>query len=159
MALFADMRKWLLSTAIEELLYGFWGYPKLPTDFFIRSTFLIHFYRFTPLRFCHGLSLHFAEKRLIFALTPRFASVVEIQPQFLRKVKNTEGKLSESSKKRAAASQPVTKKRKTMRSMYRMVTSYQKSRFWPTTRLKRKFQAGFRMLGAIRNRRDSNLMG
>ena len=130
MALFADMRKWLLSTAIEELLYGFWGYPKLPTDFFIRSTFLIHFYRFTPLRFCHGLSLHFAEKRLIFALTPRFASVVEIQPQFLRKVKNTEGKLSESSKRRHGFT-ACYHKEKAMRNMYRMVTLYQNSRFFP----------------------------
>lgn len=40
MALFADMRNWLLSPAIEELLYGFRGYPKFPADFFIGSTFL-----------------------------------------------------------------------------------------------------------------------
>ena len=135
MALVTDSREWLLSPTIEELLYGFRGRPKFPADFFIRSTFLIHFYRFFLLRFCHRLSLHLAEKRLIFAFTPRFASVVEIQPQFLRKVKAIEGELSESSKRKKRLPR-VTKKKKTMRNMYRMVTSYQKSRFWPTESIK-----------------------
>ena len=45
MTLFTDMRKWLLSPAIEELFLQIPGYPKLPSDFFVRSTLLKHFYR------------------------------------------------------------------------------------------------------------------
>ena len=88
---------------------------------------------FLPLHSSALLSLctpPFHWQSLAFSLTPRFASVVEIQPRLSSKVKEFEGELSESSKRRHGFT-ACYHKEKAMRNMYRMVTSYQKSRFWP----------------------------
>ncbi len=69
-------------------------------------------------------------KSLAFSLTPRFASVVEIQPRLSSKVKVFEGELSESSKRRHGFT-ACYHKEKAMRNMYRVVTTYQNSRSLP----------------------------